>query len=82
MDKWVWKDSETTVFSVKPTYGLLRGEGVEENIWMYNFFWKIKALPSAHVTVWRVIENKIASKVNLERRGVGVKSNICCLCRV
>jgi len=28
-----------------------------------------------------VIEKRIASKVNLERRGVGVESNLCCLCR-
>jgi len=40
------------------------------------------ALPSAHVTSWRVIENKIATKVNMERRGVQVESNLCCLCRV
>jgi len=41
---------------------------------MYNFFQKIKAFPSTHVTAWRVIENKISSKVNLERRGVGVRA--------
>ena len=34
----VWKDSETTVFSVKSAYGLFREEGVEENMRMYNFF--------------------------------------------
>jgi len=63
-------------------YGLLRGEEVEDCLRMYNFFWRIKALPSAHVTTWRVIENKITTKVNLERRGVQVESNLCCLCRV
>jgi len=60
-DKWVRKDSETIVFSVKSAYGLLKGEGEEENSRFYKCFWKIKALPSAHVTTWRVIENKVAS---------------------
>ena len=47
VDKWVWKDSESTKFSVKSAYGFLRGEGSEEDSRRYNFLWKIKALPSA-----------------------------------
>jgi len=70
------------MFPFKSTYGLLRVEGVEEVLRMYNFFWRIKAFPSAQVTTWRVIENKIAFKVNLKRRGIGVESNLCYLCRV
>ena len=27
------------------------------------------------------MENKVACKVNLERRGIGIESNLCCLCR-
>jgi len=43
---------------------------------------KIKVLPSSHVTAWRVIENKVASKANLEKRGIGIDNNLCCLCRM
>jgi len=43
------------------------GEGGEENLRFYNSFWRIKALPSAHVTTWKVIENRVATKVDLER---------------
>ena len=67
MDRWVWKDSDSTKFSVKSAYGFLRGEGSEEDLRRYKFFWKIKALPSAQVTAWRVIENKVAYRVNLDR---------------
>jgi len=81
MDRWVWKDSESTEFSVKSAYGFLRGEGSEEVSKRYNFLWKIKVLPSAHVTSWRVMKNKVACKVNLERRGIEIESNLCCLCR-
>ena len=49
---------------------------------LYNTFWEIKTLPPAHVTTWRVLENKIATKVNLTRRGVVVDSMYCCLCVV
>jgi len=47
---------------------------------LYNSFWKIKAFPSARVTTWRVLENKITTKVNLARCGVVVESILCCLC--
>ena len=80
-DKWVWKDSEPATFSVKSAYGLFMVEGGEEDSRMYKFFWRIKAFHSAHVTAWKVIENNVASKVNLERRGTRVESNLCCLFR-
>jgi len=81
VDRWVWKDSDSTEFSVKSAYGFLRGEESEEDLRRYNFFLEIKALPSAQVTTWRVIENKVACRVNLERRGIKIESNLCCLCR-
>jgi len=81
-DKWVWKDSETTLFSVKSAYGLLKGEGEEENSRFYKSFWRIRALSSAHVIAWRVIENKVASKVNLVRRGIQIECNLCSLCKL
>ena len=37
-------------------------------------------MPAAQVLAWRVLENKIATKVNLVRRGVAVQSILCCLC--
>ena len=37
-------------------------------------------MPSALFTTWRVIENKVATRVNLERRGVVIENPLCCLC--
>ena len=42
--------------------------------------WRCKALPSAVFLVWRVMENRIATRVNLVRRGVVVENPVCCLC--
>ena len=47
VDIWVWKDGDSTEFSVKSFYGFFKGEGSEEDLKRYKFFWKIKALPSA-----------------------------------
>ena len=38
-------------------------------------FWKGKVVPSAQVTAWRVLENKLATKANLEKRGITVVSS-------
>ncbi|XP_068492296.1 uncharacterized protein [Phaseolus vulgaris] len=45
-------------------------------------FWKCKVVPSAHVTAWRVLENKLATKANLEKRGITVVSSLYSLCGV
>jgi len=55
VDRWVWKDDE-----------FLETKG--DRSWMFKVFWRIKALPLAHVTTWRMLENKIATKDNLVRR--------------
>ena len=81
-DWWSWKDSVPPDFSVKSAYRLLRGEGKWELSYFYNLFWNCKILPAAQVLAWRVLKNKIATKVNLDRRGVVVDNILCCLCRV
>ena len=50
MDRWIWKDSDSTEFSVKSAYGFLKGKGSEKDSRRYNFLWKIKALPLTQVT--------------------------------
>ena len=79
VDRWVWKDSGATKFSVKSAYGFLRGEGSEEVSRRYNFFWKIKALPSVHVTAWRVMENKVLVRLIWREEESGFRV-ICVAC--
>ena len=47
---------------------------------MYEGLWSIKAQLSTQITTWRVLENKIESKVNLERRGISFAGNTCSMC--
>jgi len=79
-DSWVLKDKETTVFTVKSAYKILRDDskGVERDL--YVGFWRLKAQPSTQLTAWRVMEDKIAFKENLVRRGIRLTTNICSLC--
>ena len=47
-----------------------------------NFFLNGKVVPTTLVTAWRVFENKLATKANLERREIIVASSTCSLCGV
>ena len=49
-DSWVWKDEECLRYSVKSAYGFLRRGLEEENKFLYDKFWRCKALPLAQVT--------------------------------
>jgi len=69
-DRWVWNDGESIEYFVSSAYSFLRGVEEGEAKQLYISFWMIKALPSTHDIAWRVLENKLATKVNLERRGV------------
>ena len=67
-------------FMVNSAYFQVRKDRVGEVSSVYSKLWRCKALPSALVTAWRVMENKIATRVNLERRGVVVENLVCGLC--
>ena len=73
-DGWVWKDSEFSMYTVNYAYVLLRGELEGGDQYRFVKFWKTKVLPSAQVTTWRVLVNKLATKGNLVRRGVELEN--------
>jgi len=78
----VWKEGKELEYTVKSTYLRLREDGVGENGMVFKKFWKSKVVPSALVTAWRVLENKLAIKANLERHGITIASSTCSLCGV
>ncbi|XP_068471708.1 uncharacterized protein [Phaseolus vulgaris] len=79
-DSWVWKIGESQTFSVNSAYVQVRRVRGGEYSPVYSKVWRCKALPSALFTAWRVLENRIASRVNLVRRGVAVENLLYCLC--
>jgi len=81
-DKWIWRDVDSTDFSVKATYQVLLGEENVEGEDVFASFWNLKTLPSAQFTAWRVLCNVIPTKDNLSRRGLLLISDRCPLCSV
>jgi len=79
-DRWVWKGGGDQLFSVNSAYSLVRRDCEVDHSPIFRKLWSCKAVPSTLFTAWRVMENKIANRVNLERRGVLLESSLCCLC--
>jgi len=59
---------------------ILKTEGEGELRPLYEFFWTIKALPSKMTTAWRVLVDKLPTRVNLEKKGTDLDSNVCVIC--
>ena len=75
-DNWVWKVRGCQIFTVNSTYvQVMRVRGGESSP-VYSKLWRCKVLPSALFTAWRVLENRIAYRVNLVRRGVAVENSL------
>jgi len=79
-DSWVWKDDATTTYTVKSACDILKEDVQVDERDLFQSFWRIKAQPSSHLTIWRILEDKITSKANLARRGVCMTDNIYCVC--
>ena len=47
---------------------------------MYEFFWKIKTLPSIQVVAWRVLHTRVATREKLSRRWILLEANACVMC--
>ena len=81
-DKWLWRDIKSIELFVKAVYNILLGEEFAVYEDLFAKFWKLNTLPSAQMTTWRVLSNKIVTKDNLLRRGISLVCECCPLCGV
>jgi len=80
VDSWVWKVGGLQMFSVNSTYIHVRKDRDVVSSSIFSKLWKCKTVPYVVHTAWRMLENKLATKVNLERRGMVIENSMCCLC--
>jgi len=78
----VWKKGEELEYTVKSAHLCVRKDEVREDGTVFKMFWKSKVVSTALVTARRMLENKLATKANLERRGIIVASSTCSLCGI
>jgi len=63
--RWFWKGGGIQSFTVSSAYNLIRKDNEVVSSQMFRKLWRSKAIPSAMVLAWRVMENKLATRVNL-----------------
>jgi len=80
VDSWISKEGGFQTFSVNSAHNLVRKDFEANSSLIFCKLWRCKAVPSAVLIAWRLMENKLATRVNLSRRGVLVDSLMCSLC--
>ena len=77
-DCMTWKGED---FSVKSAYDCVAKSDIcNENV-TFKHLWMSRAFPNVLTTGWRVLLDRIPTRVNLSRRGVVVDTTLCALCQ-
>ena len=73
-------EGRTRPFSVNSSYECLakQSRGTQSDV--FNFLWKTKAFPNVIVIAWRLLLDRIPTRVSLSRRGVTMESTLCAMC--
>ena len=79
-DKRFWNDPPSYSFSVKSAYNKIANHTIGRGSEVFEHLWGLKVMPSTLFYVWRALSNRIATKQNLQRRGVVMEDTLCVLC--
>jgi len=80
-DKWIWKHDQSGYYSSKSGYDLIWRElrGAIQNSDFMDL-WKLKIPAKSAILAWRLIKDKLPTKMNLIRCQVEVNDRLCPFC--
>ena len=71
-DKWIWKEDAAGVYTVGNAYKMLMTCHTDENQdGAFTELWKVKVPNKASFFAWRLIRDRLPTKMNLRRRNGG-----------
>ena len=80
-DDWVWKADPNGQYSAQSAYNLRMGESTYENQdGVFDELWKLKISSKTCFFVWRIIRDRLPTKINLRRRHVEINDVLCPFC--
>ncbi|KAL2965842.1 hypothetical protein AAZX31_16G084300 [Glycine max] len=81
-DGWEWLGDPTGQYSAHTAYSML-GEGLESGILddCYSKLWTLKVPSKVTVFVWRLLRDRLPTRLNLQRRQVQLTDILCPFCR-
>ena len=81
-DDWVWKPEPSGQYSAKTDYDMLWGDAVQgEDVADFAQLWKLRIPSKAAVFVWRLRQDRLSTKANLNRRQVEIQDQTCPFCK-
>ena len=81
-DDWIWKPDPSGQYSAKSAYYALRGNITEgDDFADFEELWKLRIPSKVAVFVWRLLRDRLPTKVNLCRRHVEINDLQCPFCR-
>ncbi|XP_035835675.1 uncharacterized protein LOC118483962 [Helianthus annuus] len=81
-DAWFWANDRGDSFSVKDLRSEIVSAGIVIDNGVGNFIWNPWATPKANYLLWRALLGKVASKMGLVSRGVGLPDTLCPRCGI
>ena len=80
-DTWIWKHDQSGSYSTKSGYDLIRRKltGANHDSDFVDL-WKLQIPSKAAMFAWRLIMDRLSTRMNLRRRQVMVNDSMCPLC--
>ena len=81
-DQWVWLTDSNGQYSVRSAYNVMREDVVEEiQDEVFEELWKLKVPSKVATFEWRLLKDRLPTKVNLRRRKLELDDFLCPFCR-
>ena len=80
-DKWIWKEDASGVYTVGNGYKMLMSDQTDENQDdAFTELWKVKVPSKVSFFAWRLIRDRLPTKINLCKRNVEINDLTCPSC--
>ena len=80
-DCWKWRADPNGQYTTRSAYLLMQGEATEEiNDGVFTELWKLQIPPKAAIFAWRLIKDRLPTKLNLRRRQIQLSDYLCPFC--
>ena len=77
-NKWIWKEDASGLYTTKNGYRLLMSDQINENQdGAFTELWKFKVPSKVVFFAWRLIRDRLPTKINLRRRNVDIHDPTC-----
>jgi len=82
VDSWTWKGDSSGVYTVGNVYTMLMGVYTDENQdGAFSVLWKVKVSSKVSFFGWRLLRDRLPTKVNLRKRHVEINDPMCPFCK-